>query len=399
MGLLANLRKKEKAESALNAYFQTITAYRPAFSSYEGGLYEMEITRAAIHAFATHCSKLMPEVRGGRTDLARILKYRPNQWMDTTKFLSILATYFDVNNSAFIAPLYDPRDGTTVVGYYPVTPESAEVVESAGKMWLKYQMRTGQRAAVPLAESGILTQHQYKREFFGESNRALRPTMDLINIQNQGIQEGIKASAALRFLAKFNGTIGDGQMRKARDMFRENNLTAENSGGVLLYDNRYAEVKQIDSKPYVVNADQMRIINESVYNYFGVNESILRNDWHDSASWQAFYEGKVEPFAVQLGLVMTNMTFSDREIAFGNEIMYSSNRLQYSTVAEKLNTVVQMFDRGLLTTNQALDIFNLPHVEDGDERFIRGEYVNVNDRTGRTKGLMRQPVEEDQSNE
>jgi hypothetical protein len=28
-----------------------------------------------------------------------------------------------------------------------------------------------------------------------------------------------------------------------------------------------------------------------------------------------------------------------------------------------------------------MDIWNLPHVEGGDERFIRGEYVTVEDKT------------------
>lgn len=407
MGLLKDIFTKQKAEQAMAGYFKTLSAYQPVFTSYEGGIYEMEITRAAIHAIATHCSKLMPEVQGSRKDLARTLRYKPNRWMDTTKFLALLSTYLEVNNTAFIAPIYDARDERTIVGYYPVMPDMAEIKsDTRGKAWLCYTFRTGEKAAVPLDESGVLTQRQYRKEFFGESNAALLPTMQLIDIQNQGIMEGVKQSAALRFMAKLVGTMGEAQINKSREDFRKNNLNADNNSGVLMFDGRYAEVKQIDSKPYVISADQMKLINESVFNYFGVNESILRNDWHDSASWQAFYEGKIEPFALQLGLVMTNMTYSEREIAYGNSIMYSSNRLQYATTAEKLNTVIQMFDRGLLSTNQALDIFNLPHVPDGDERYIRGEYVNINDRSSGTDGgyarasqLQRQPVTEDEKQE
>lgn len=383
MGLLDNIFRKNRAEEALRGYFKTLTAYSPVFTSYEGGIYEMEITRAAIHAIATHCSKLSPEVRGaGNQRLARMLKFKPNPYMDASKFLYLLATSLEVTNTAFITPLYDPRDEVSIVGYYPTNPDMAEVVEGAGgKPWLRYSFRNGQRAAVPMDEVGILTQKQYKREFFGESNAALMPTLQMINTQNQGIIEGIKNGAAIRFVAKLVGTFGQDKIREMRDDFRRDNLNADNNGGVMMFDARYQDVKQIDSQPYVVNAAQMKIINESVYNYFGVNESILQNAWKSSAEWEAFYEGKIEPFALQLGLVMTNMTFNDHEQAFGNEIMYSSNRLQYATTAEKLNTVTQMFDRGLLTTNQALDIFNLPHVDDGDRRYIRGEYVDVADRT------------------
>ena len=37
-----------------------------------------------------------------------------------------------------------------------------------------------------------------------------------------------------------------------------------------------------------------------------------------------------------------------------------------------------MFDRGQLTINQSLSIWNLPPVVDGDKRYIRKEYTEVN---------------------
>ena len=37
-----------------------------------------------------------------------------------------------------------------------------------------------------------MTQFQYTDDFFGESNAALRPTMQLIHTQNQGIINGVK---------------------------------------------------------------------------------------------------------------------------------------------------------------------------------------------------------------
>ena len=64
MGLFDNIRKKEKMEKAVNGYFRYMTAYTPCFTSFEGGVYEMELTRSAIHSFATHVSKLKPEVKG-----------------------------------------------------------------------------------------------------------------------------------------------------------------------------------------------------------------------------------------------------------------------------------------------------------------------------------------------
>ncbi len=90
-----------------------------------------------------------------------------------------------------------------------------------------------------------------------------------------------------------------------------------------------------------------------------------------------FLEGKIQPFALELGLVHTNMTFTEREKAFGNQIFFSSNRLQYASISDKTNYVVQMGDCGRTSINEDREVINLPPIEDGDRHFIRGEYRPV----------------------
>ena len=108
MGLLDSIRKKEGMEKKINEYFKLMNAYIPTFSTFEGSIYEMELTRAAIHNFATHVSKLKPEVKGSNNQsLERMLQFKPNALMDTKKYLYRLATVYMVDNTAFIAPLYD----------------------------------------------------------------------------------------------------------------------------------------------------------------------------------------------------------------------------------------------------------------------------------------------------
>src|SRR5699024_7945545 len=110
--------------------------------------------------------------------------------------------------------------------------------------------------------------------------------------------------------------------------------------------------------------------------YFGINEDILQNKFSED-TWNAFYEGSIEPFAIQLGLVMTNMTFTDKEIAHGNQIMWTANRLAYSSNNTKLQMSQQLFDRGILTRNEIREIWQMSPIEDRDKRFIRREYVDV----------------------
>lgn len=379
MGLLEKIfggRAKAEAE-AVSGYFKTFTAYRPVFTTRDGGLYEADLTRATIHAFASMAGKLKPEVTGSaRPTLARRLQYQPNEWMDTTKFLYRIATILEVATTAFIVPVTDPT-GTTVEGFFPILPTRCEVVEFQGEPWLRYQFSNGQKAAIEFRRVGILTKFQYGDDFFGAGNSALSPTLDLVDLQRQAMENAVDSGAAIRFIARLTGVMRSEDITKERDRFTRENLSAENTSGVLLFDAKYADVKQVDSKPYVIDAEQMALIKTNVFNYFGTNESILQNSY-DEGGWNAYYEGKVEFFALQLGLVMTNMVFSDRERAAGNAIMFSSNRLQYASNTTKLSVVRELTDRGILSNHAAADVFNLPHPP-GDERWvIRGEYIDIN---------------------
>ena len=376
IGLFESIFKKPNTQQQVSGYFKTLSAYTPIFTTYEGGVYEMELTRAAIHAFATQCSKLKPEIQGtAYKELGQRLQFKPNSFMDTTKFLYRIATILSVNNTAFIVPIMDDL-GVYIVGYYPILPSMCEVVEYKGKPWLRYTFSNGQKAAIEFEKVGIMTKFQYKHDFFGESNVALYPTMQLISTQNQGIIEGVKQSANIRFMAKLANIFKSSDITAERKRFTEENLSSENNSGVLMYDNKYAEVKQIESKPFIVDDKQMQIIKNNVFNYFGTNEKIIQNNFSED-EWNAYYEGCLEAFALQLSLVMTNMTFTEREISFGNQILFTANRLQYASNKTKLDIVTQLFDRGFMTHNQGREIFNMVPVDNGDKYYIRLEYTET----------------------
>lgn len=391
MGLLEKIFPRRVGADKVEVYFKTLTAYNPVFTTFEGGVYEVMQTRAAIHAFANHISKLKPEIVGSRNEkLARILSHRPNPYMNTSQFLYRVATIFAATNNSYIVPIYGP-DYQSIVGYYPLCPERVELVQVQGRLFLRYTFANGQRAAIEYENAGVLTQMQYKNDFFGDSNAGvIDPTLQMIDIQNQGIVQAIKNGATLRFIAKLAQTLKDSTIREERARLREENLAADNTGGIFLVDAKYSDVKQIDSKSFVCDAEQMKLINENVYNYFGVNEAILQNKFNEE-QFNAWYEGKLEPFIVQLGLALTNMTFSDHEIAFGNEIMFSANRLQYASTNSKLLVSQQLFDRGILSQNDVCDIWQLPHIEGGDKRYIRGEYKENGAKEEEAPSVVPQP--------
>ena len=378
MGLLEKLFPRKTAEAQVYSYFRTLGGYTPVYTSFDGGVYEMALTRACIHTFANHVSKLRPVVMGpGNSRLDRVLSYRPNPWMDTKKYLYRLATIYKTENTAFIAPVYDDDLMLRINGFFPVLPSQAAVVELAGQEYLRYQFPVG-TGVVELERSGIMTQMQYRDDFFGESNRPMRPTMELIHAQNQSIINGVKASGSVRFLAKLSQVLKPEAMTQERDRLVRDNLSDTN-GGVMIFDAKYEDVKAIDSKPYVVDDKQAAAIRESVFDYFGMSPEILHNKY-TSDQWSAYYEGQIEPFAIEASLVHTNMTFSQDEIARGKQIIFSVNRLQHMTMADKLSTVTQLFDRGMMNMDEGREVFQLPELgtEDSKRYYIRRDYAEVN---------------------
>lgn len=372
-------KNRPKETGQYQGMFKLLNGYVPVFTTRGGGIYESELIRAAIHARATHISKLRIEIMGeAKPKLTNKLKHGPNEFQTWSQFMYRLSTILDVHNTAFITPVYDKYGEPS--GIYTPLPHRCEVVQYGNTPYLRYRFSNGETAAIELAYCGIMTKHQYRNDLLGESNEALFPTMDLIDIQNQGIQEGVKSAASYRFMAKYSNFAKAEDLAKERKRFTAENFAKDSQGGgVLLFPNTYNDIKQIDVKPWVVDAEQMKIIKANVYQYFGVNEDVLENKAYGD-KWSAFYEGAVEPFAIQFSEVGTKMLYTFREQSQGNAIIATANRLQYLSNTEKLNMCAQMLDRGIISINDAREIWNLPPVEGGDIRVIRGEYYNADDK-------------------
>ena len=376
-------KKSEDALREAKSCFQTLTAYAPVFTNWSGAIYESEIVRAAIDARARHISKLKVETVGtANPSLQSKLMQGPNQWQTWSQFLYRVSTILDINNTAFIVPVFDER--MIITGLFPILPSACTLVEYDGEIWLRYQFANGQFAAVEFRKCAVLTKHQYESDFFGDRNTPLKETMQLIHIQNQGIEEGVKNSATFRFMATLNNFSSAEDLKKERERFTETNLsTSSKSGGFLLFPNTYKDIKQIDVKPYAIDADQMKQIRENVFNYFGVNEEVLTNA-ANSDKLEAFFDGAIEPFAIQFSEAVTKMLFSERERAQGSYLIANANRLQYMNTSEKVQVARELGDRGAILIDEIRELFNYAPLPNGAGQVapIRGEYKATDELTG-----------------
>ncbi|MEF9968433.1 MAG: phage portal protein, partial [Longicatena sp.] len=134
--------------------------------------------------------------------------------------------------------------------------------------------------------------------------------------------------------------------------------------------------KQITPQSYVVDAKQQELIQTNIQNYFGVSIDVIQNKATEDV-WNSTYEGAIEPFGIQLSQVLTKMLYTTNELYYGNEVLFESNRLQFMSPKTKIEMITQLSDRGMMSQNQGLTIMNMPKVPNGDKRYIRREYVEV----------------------
>ena len=385
MGLFEMLfgRKPEHVALKQAKMFQMLDGYVPAFHTWSGSVFESDLIRAALDAHGRHAAKLAPTLSGSaKENLRNRLKIQPNAVQTWPQFLYREAVITYVKNTAFIVPTrgeYGETNGVT-----GIIPKKWELVEYKGQPFIRFILDKGKRLAVELSQVGILTRYQYESELFGESNEAMKPVLDLIELQRQGIQEGIKNGASYRFSAQSDNWAKDEDL--AKEMERFNKFTFQNkkaSGGMILFPNTYTNVQQLRQEAYKVDAEQLKTIKESVFDYFAINEDVIQGKVFGDA-WLSFYESCVEWFAIQISEVMTKMLFSERERQFGNRIDFTSNRLQYMSNADKMNAISQMADRGLMTRNELRQILNLAPLPEplGSQIPARGEYYDVTENGG-----------------
>ena len=376
MGLLEKIFGRINQSIGASRYFKTLTGYAPVFSSWNGQLYESALVRSAIHTRATHASKLKISFQGtAKPELIKRLSIAPNSWQTWSQLLYRTSTILDMQNTAFLVPVMDHHLNT--VGVFTILPSRCELREHGGEIWLRYAFADGQYAAVEFSRCRILTKFQYENDFFGTSNAALDPVMQLIHIQNQGIEEGVKSAATYRFMARLTNWSSDKDLVQERKKFTKNNLSS-GDGGVLLFPNTYDSIQQISSKPFVVDDKQMAAIEKNVYSYFGVNDDVLQNKAVGDAM-SAFVEGVVEVFGINFTEGLEWMLFTPEQRAAGNRVNASANRLQYMTNADKMKFSEGMADRGLALRDEIREMWNLPPLPNGLGQTlpIRGEYYDL----------------------
>lgn len=400
MGLFSKFfSKKEEQAAELATTYTGLTIYKPAFTTWNGKLYESELVRAAIDARARAAAKLKITVTGSaQPSFVSSFKTRPNSFQSFYQFFYRASTILDMDNNCIFVPEFDKWG--TLRGFFPIAPERCEVVKLNGVPFLRYTFERRRRAAIELSKCFLLTKHQYKNDFFGANNDCMRGTMQLMDLNAQAIAEAVKNSSTYRFLAQATNLAKDSDLKAAKKRFMDNNMV-DDGGGLLLFPNSMTNIKQVESSPFVVDSKEIELIRTNVFDYFGVNEEILQNRATPD-QYSAFYEGATESFAIQFSEGISNCVYTQRELNTGNMIYATANRLQFMSANDKRAVSESAADRGYMTLDEIREIWNLPPLPNGAGNVYphRGEYYySAPEDLPATVSDKEEPTEDQEGNE
>ena len=340
-----------------------LNGYNAQFTTLDGNTYDSKVARECIDRIATHCAKLIPKhikdsignpIKG---EINFLLQNQPNPIMTKYDFIykTISMLYTDSNAFVYIAK---DKEGM-ITGFYPVLALNYNLLQDEGNnIYLQFKFINGQTYTIPYLELIHLRLFYNKNDIFGTGNKVLRTDMETAHTASEGIKNAIKTANNLKGILKYtNAMLKDKDIKKNKEDFVADFLNLENESGIAALDAK-AEFQEVNMKPITLDKEQLEQVNYNIFDYFGISEKIVRNNF-DAIEWNAFFEGVIEPRAIQMSDAFTNKIFSHKARKDGHKILFTANRLQYASLDSKINLIKIAGSYGLLTKDDGREILDM----------------------------------------
>lgn len=357
-------KNKQKNKNVTQTQFQLLSGWNTQFTTLENGTYNSKVARQVIDRIATHCAKLVPKhIQGNITnniqgDINFLLSNQPNPLMNTFDFIYriISLLYSDCNAFIFIAK---DNDGF-ITGFYPVLATTYELLEGAdGTMYLQFDFINGKTYTIPYLELIHLRLFYNRNDVFGMSNKVLQTDLNTAHTVSEGIDKAIRTTSNLKGILQYeNSMLKEKDLKENKENFVKDFLNMDNEGGIAALDAK-AKFQEVNLQPITLDKEQLKQVNYNIFDYFGVSEKIIDNSFTEE-EWNAFYEGVVEPRAIQMGQAFTNKIFKIKSIKEGHQIIFTANRLQYASLKTKTDLLKVVAPWAMLKVDEGREILDLP---------------------------------------
>ena len=362
---------------------QLINSYTNFITNYNAEIYNDLSVRSCVDTIARHVAKLKPvhiiQDENGRnaqkSSINSLLANRPNIYMSTSDFLYKVASQLLYYGNAFVYIQKDNKQN--INGFYPIDFTSCELKEYDNNLYLKFNFNNAKNIVIPYTDIIHIRRNYSTHDLLGQdAYKPLLETLTNLSKSRQSISNKVENGGKISGILKLSGMVSQSEWKTKAELFADwFKSSTSKSGGVATIDST-ADFIPVSTKAESAEEAQLKYLQSEVYSYFGINEAIVNGSYNET-EWQAFYESIIEGIKIQLSQEFTAKVFTEKEKAYGNIIDFNSNRLTYASTTNKVNMVKELGALGLLTTNEARELFDLPPVEDGDKRLVSLNYINA----------------------
>lgn len=365
--------KKIKGENSQTMSIQVLDAFTPTFSAFGRDFLKNETFNICVRTNASYASKLkvcsVRETEDGRIEdypeLDYLLQVRPNPTMNAATFWERVRSFYDIYNNSFI---YTQRDQKNeIVALWSIDPSSAQCMQSKiNKEWFIKFVIEGEPIIASYSDIIHLSRNVISSEMWGDDNKSILQTLELINTNYQGIENAIKTSAVIRFIGQVSTKLGDGQLKKLARNFTKNYLNLEKNDplGIALVDSMITNIKEIDtSKQKTANYMEQTAFDAKIHRFLGCPEKICAGSANEDEV-VAYIELTHVPFMIKVEQEMTAKVFSKREYGYKNRIKVNYNRYDNMSTKTKLALISATRELGFVTLGFYGDLLGIPVPKD-----------------------------------
>lgn len=353
---------KKQTNTVTKTEMQLLSGYDAKFTTISSNIYDSKVSRQCIDRIATHCAKLIPKhIQGSignniKGEINFLLQNEPNPIMNTYDFIYRTISMLYTDSNAFVYIAKDKQGFIT--GFYPVLALNYSLLQDqSNKMYLQFNFVNGKTYTLPYLELIHLRLFYNKNDIFGTNNKVLFTDLESAHTASEGIKNAIKTSNNLKGIIKYDAVLKEKDIKTSKDAFVRDFLNLENESGIAALDGK-GDFKEINLKPITLDKEQLERVNYNIFDYFGISEKIVNNSYN-SAEWNAFFEGVIEPRAIQMSGAFTNKIFSYQARKDGHKIIFTANRLQYASLDSKINLIKVAGAYGLLTKDDGREILDM----------------------------------------
>lgn len=365
----------------------------PIYSQFGTNIYASDIVQNCINVIATEMSKLQPRhIRNRENEqtipngnINRLLRFGPNPLMTTSEFIEKKLWLLMMNYNAFIIPIYDVEivggvERRTYRALYPINPTRVEFLQDPnGELLIRFYFASGVEFTFVYADIIHLRKKFSVNELMGggadgqPDNIALLRVLNTNHTLSQGLERAAKINSAIQAVLKMSTIMDDDSKQAERERFER--LIASGESGILPIDLK-GEFLPIKDNVKFIDKDTLAFLQQSVLNWFGVSLPILTGEFTDD-QYQAFYEKTLEPLVIYFGQKYSKVLFTERELDFGNEVIWYHRDMNYLSTNSKINIMKTMGEQGLLSDNQKLALMGYPPIPGGDRITQSLNYIDV----------------------